>query len=75
MKMFLILAALAGLGFIGFKVLTSGAVPRASLTRVLEVPGAAISQLSFSGGNPAALGILIGGIVLVLAILYFVLVK
>jgi hypothetical protein len=74
MKTLLIVVALAALAYLGFKALVSGA-PQGGLSRVAELPGVAISKLHFSGGNPVPILIVIGGVVLVLIVVYLVLSK
>jgi hypothetical protein len=69
MKFLLIVAALAGLTYLGLKAFASGA-PQGRLSNVITVPGAAISRLNFSGGHPATLLIVVGGAVVVLIIVY-----
>ena len=69
MKFLLIVAALAGLTYLGFKAFANGA-PQGRLSNVITVPGAAISKLSFSGGHPATLLIVIGGAVVVIIVAF-----
>lgn len=71
MKTFLIVVVLAGLAYLGFKALVSAA-PQGGLSRVAEFPGAVISKLSFSGGNIFPILAVIGGVVLVLFVIYLV---
>jgi len=75
MKTFLIVAALAALAYVGVMSLASGAMPQMRLHRVIEFPGAAISRLDLSGGDPATLLIVAGAGVLVLVVGFVVLAK
>lgn len=75
MKTFLIIVALAVLGYLGATTLVSGSLPRMSLRNVIELPGAAISRINLSGGDPVTLLILAGGLVLVLIVGFVALAK
>jgi hypothetical protein len=69
--MVLVFAALAGLAYLGFKYIIQGA-PQPRMTNIVTLPGAAVSKLTFHGGNLGMVGMVVGGTVLVLLIAYAV---
>jgi hypothetical protein len=70
-RMVLIFAALAGLAYVGFKYVIQGA-PQPRMTNIVTLPGAAVSKLTFHGGNLGMVAMVIGGAVIVLLIAYAV---
>lgn len=74
MKPVLIVAALAGIAYLGMKFLISGS-PQGRLSSVITLPGATISKLSFDGGSVATIALIIGAAFIVLAIAYAVMSK
>ena len=69
--MLLIFVALAGLAYLGFKYVVQGA-PQPRMSNIVTLPGAAVSKLTFHGGNLGMIGMVIGGAVVVLLIAYAV---
>jgi hypothetical protein len=75
MKTFLIIAGLAGLAYLGIMTLVSGALPHMRLRNVIELPGAAISRIDLTGGDPAVLLLVVGAAVVVLIVGFVALAK
>ena len=67
--MFLVFAALAVLAFIGFKYVLQGA-PQPRFSNIVNLPGVALSKLSFHGGDLSMIFVVLGGAILALLIAY-----
>jgi len=75
MKTFLIIAVLAALAYFGVMTLVSGAMPQMRLRNVIELPGAVVSRIDLTGGDPTTILVVAGGAVLALIVGFVVLAK
>jgi hypothetical protein len=75
MKNLLVLALLAGVGYLVYKLASSGSLPTGHLNRIASLPGMAVSRIGFSGGNLPLLIMIVGAVLLVLLVAFLVMSK